>query len=65
MKQKLRVSVAGALDGEAQPTGRLLGRQSTEAQRELRDHVLEPHVGTIDVVRAEDQHALEDICGRN
>ena len=62
MKQKLRVSVAGALDGEREPTGGLPRRQRLQAQRELRDHVLEPHVGTIDVVRAEDQHAIEEFA---
>jgi hypothetical protein len=54
---------AGALDGEREPTGGgVLRRQHMQAHRELRDHVLEPHVGSIDVVRAEDQHAIEEFA---
>ena len=33
-----------------------------QAQRELRDDVLPAHVGAVDVVRPEDQHAVEELA---
>ena len=65
MKQKLRVSRPLPWISKRSRSGRLLLCRGVQAQRELRDHVLPSHVGTVDIVRTEDQHALEDICGRN
>ena len=59
MKQKLRVSVPLPWISKRNVPGGCLLAARVEAQRELRDHVLEAHVGAVDVVRAEDQHALE------
>ena len=65
MKQKLRVSSPVPwISKRSRPDGCCVA-SGVEAQRELRHHVLAAHVGAIDIVRAEDQHALEDICGRN
>ena len=62
MKQKLRVpSPVPWMAKRSRPVGCWAAR-ALQAQRELRDHVLEPHVGAIDVVRAEDQHALEEFA---
>ena len=51
--------LAGALDIELQVAARLLRPEFMHAQRELRNDMLEAHVGAVDIVRPEDQHALE------
>ena len=50
---------AAALNGKTQASLRMLLRKRPQAQRKLRQHVLEAHVRSIDVVRPIDANTLE------
>ena len=53
---------AVALDLERNLAARVLRRRFLQAQRELRHDMLEAHVRTVDIVRPEDQHAVEELA---
>ena len=56
---------AVALNFERDATVRPRPDRVMEPPAELRDDVLEAHVGAVHVVRPEDQHALQAPCGRS
>src|SRR5262249_17315287 len=50
---------ATALDGKWDCAARMLAHRPLQAKGELRNNVIEAHIGAIDVVRPEDEHAFE------
>src|SRR5262249_60205505 len=50
---------AAALDRERNRAACVFFHRSLQTHGELRGDVIEPHVGPVDIVRAEDQHPFE------
>src|SRR6516225_1389528 len=52
---------AAALNFKAEPAGTQARRECLQAKRELRDHVFESHVRTVNVVRPKNKNALQKL----